>query len=57
MMLPALHLLAALVLGAHTIGAQRIEDPAALVNLFIGTINGGHVFPGLCYHHLCVKSV
>jgi hypothetical protein len=22
------------------------EDPSSLVNLFIGTINGGHVFPG-----------
>ena len=24
----------------------QIEDPASLVNMFIGTTNGGHVFPG-----------
>jgi hypothetical protein len=24
----------------------RIDDPASLVNLFIGTTNGGNVFPG-----------
>lgn len=33
------------MLCVQTAHAQ-IEDPASLVNMFIGTTNGGHVFPG-----------
>jgi hypothetical protein len=29
------------------VSAVNISDPASLVNLFIGSINGGHTFPGL----------
>jgi putative alpha-1,2-mannosidase len=34
---------------------QSITDPASLVNLFIGTTNGGHVFPGATLPHGMVK--
>lgn len=37
--------LAALSVLCQTVHAQ-IEDPASLVNMFVGTTNGGHVFPG-----------
>ncbi|KAH9835013.1 glycoside hydrolase family 92 protein [Rhodofomes roseus] len=33
----------------------QIEDPASLVNMFIGTTNGGHVFPGATLPHGMVK--
>ncbi|KAH8104834.1 glycoside hydrolase family 92 protein [Cristinia sonorae] len=32
-----------------------IQDPASLVNLFIGVINGGHVFPGPTLPHGMAK--
>ncbi|OCH84461.1 glycoside hydrolase family 92 protein [Obba rivulosa] len=32
-----------------------ISDPASLVNLFIGTTNGGHVFPGATLPHGMAK--
>jgi Glycosyl hydrolase family 92 N-terminal domain len=35
--------------------SQFISDPASLVNLFIGTTNGGHVFPGATLPHGMVK--
>lgn len=35
--------------------SKSITDPAALVNLFIGTTNGGHVFPGATLPHGMVK--
>ncbi|KIM76707.1 glycoside hydrolase family 92 protein [Piloderma croceum F 1598] len=35
--------------------SQSITDPASLVNLFIGTTNGGHVFPGATLPHGMVK--
>lgn len=28
------------------------SDPASFVNVFIGTTNGGHVFPGLLIRHI-----
>jgi putative alpha-1,2-mannosidase len=34
---------------------QPISDLASLVNLFIGTTNGGHVFPGATLPHGMVK--
>lgn len=30
--------------------SASVPPPASLVNLFIGTTNGGHVFPGISYH-------
>ncbi|KAF8184698.1 glycoside hydrolase family 92 protein [Pholiota molesta] len=33
----------------------RITDPASLVNAFIGTTNGGHVFPGATLPHGMIK--
>lgn len=33
------------------------SDPASLVNLFIGTINGGHVFPGVQVRGLIVHPL
>ncbi|EPS96935.1 hypothetical protein FOMPIDRAFT_62080 [Fomitopsis schrenkii] len=33
----------------------QIEDPASLVNMFVGTTNGGHVFPGATLPHGMVK--
>jgi len=36
--------------------SQFISDPASLVNLFIGTTNGGHVFPGATLPHGMVKA-
>jgi putative alpha-1,2-mannosidase len=36
--------------------SQLISDPASLVNLFIGTTNGGHVFPGATLPHGMVKA-
>ncbi|CAL1712499.1 unnamed protein product [Somion occarium] len=35
--------------------ATSIQDPASLVNLFIGTRNGGHTFPGATLPHGMVK--
>lgn len=32
-------------------------DPASFVNLFIGTVNGGHVFPGTSYRSLLPTSI
>jgi Glycosyl hydrolase family 92 N-terminal domain len=32
-----------------------VQNPADLVNLFIGTTNGGHVFPGVTVPHGFVK--
>lgn len=29
--------------------SPAIKDPASLVNLFIGVVNGGHVFPGMIF--------
>ncbi|KAI0922609.1 hypothetical protein AcV5_009537 [Taiwanofungus camphoratus] len=47
---------------ASTYGASNanspimsITDPASLVNLFVGTTNGGHVFPGATLPHGMVK--
>ncbi|KAF5328370.1 hypothetical protein D9619_013241 [Psilocybe cf. subviscida] len=34
----------------------RISDPASLVNAFIGTTNGGHVFPGATLPHGMIKA-
>lgn len=34
---------------------NTISDPASLVNLFIGTTNGGHVFPGATLPHGMAK--
>ncbi|KAI0081607.1 glycoside hydrolase family 92 protein [Panus rudis PR-1116 ss-1] len=34
----------------------HIKDPASLVNLFIGTTKGGHVFPGATLPHGMVKA-
>lgn len=33
-------------------GNTAIIDPASYVNVFIGTTNGGHVFPGLFLHYM-----
>lgn len=44
-MTPVLTLLAS-ALTYRLAATAQIADPAALVNLFIGTTNGGHVFPG-----------
>ena len=35
-------------------GNTTIADPASYVNVFIGTTNGGHVFPGLLPHRILV---
>ncbi|KAI0319725.1 glycoside hydrolase family 92 protein [Amylostereum chailletii] len=35
--------------------AQNTSDPSSFVNLFIGTTNGGHVFPGATLPHAMVK--
>ncbi len=37
---------AVLIFAASATAAQQADDPAALVNPFIGTTNGGNVFPG-----------
>ncbi|KAF8965760.1 glycoside hydrolase family 92 protein [Flammula alnicola] len=34
----------------------KITDPASLVNAFIGTTNGGHVFPGATLPHGMIKA-
>ena len=39
-----------------------VSNPASLVNLFIGTTNGGHVFPGKCAAtessmHILIRSL
>lgn len=34
---------------------EPISDPASLVNMFIGTTNGGHVFPGATLPHGMAK--
>lgn len=34
----------------------KIVDPASLVLPFIGTINGGHVFPGATLPHGMIKA-
>ena len=39
------------LLNSHATAISQ-SDPASLVNLFIGTINGGHVFPGMQVHGL-----
>ncbi|KAF8624708.1 hypothetical protein AX17_007039 [Amanita inopinata Kibby_2008] len=50
----------ALVKGQHASSAQStipvISDPASFVNPFIGTTNGGHVFPGVTLPHGMVKT-
>ncbi|EPQ50744.1 hypothetical protein GLOTRDRAFT_81814 [Gloeophyllum trabeum ATCC 11539] len=46
-----------LILGyAKSSRSAFITDPASLVNLFIGTTNGGHVFPGATLPHGMVKT-
>ncbi|KAI0040367.1 glycoside hydrolase family 92 protein [Auriscalpium vulgare] len=42
---------------AQTSGAvgEATSDPASFVNLFVGTTNGGHVFPGATLPHGMVK--
>ncbi|TFK55634.1 glycoside hydrolase family 92 protein [Heliocybe sulcata] len=50
--------LSCLILALGYAGTARswfLEDPASLVNLFIGTANGGHVFPGANLPHGMVK--
>ncbi|KAG9227041.1 hypothetical protein CCMSSC00406_0010003 [Pleurotus cornucopiae] len=37
-------------------GKVFISDPASFTNLFIGTTNGGHVFPGATLPHGMVKA-
>ncbi|KZT08230.1 glycoside hydrolase family 92 protein [Laetiporus sulphureus 93-53] len=51
-----------LIIAAHSISAALqsrwqtpILDPAGLVNMFIGTTDGGHVFPGATLPHGMVK--
>ncbi|KJA21326.1 glycoside hydrolase family 92 protein [Hypholoma sublateritium FD-334 SS-4] len=44
-----------IVNGAYLIHSQTISDPASLVNNFIGTTNGGHVFPGATLPHGMIK--
>ncbi|KIP07755.1 glycoside hydrolase family 92 protein [Phlebiopsis gigantea 11061_1 CR5-6] len=41
---------------APTQTASSVSDPASLVNLFIGTTNGGHSFPGATLPHGMVKA-
>lgn len=41
---------------SHVRAAQSISDPASLVLPFIGTTNGGHVFPGPTLPHGMVKA-
>ncbi|EIM87038.1 glycoside hydrolase family 92 protein [Stereum hirsutum FP-91666 SS1] len=51
-------LLTVLLLGSSTaVTAQNSSDgdPASFVNLFIGTTNGGHVFPGVTLPHGMIK--
>lgn len=43
--LPLASLLISSLSPVHYVSAQ-ITDPARYVNPFIGTINGGHTFPG-----------
>lgn len=46
MTLPPWATLVAMSVLCFDIAHAQIEDPASLVNMFIGTTNGGHVFPG-----------
>ncbi|KAH9919561.1 glycoside hydrolase family 92 protein [Fomitopsis serialis] len=43
------------VFSVPHVSLAQIEDPASLVNMFIGTTNGGHVFPGATLPHGMVK--
>ncbi|KAJ8523250.1 hypothetical protein ONZ45_g311 [Pleurotus djamor] len=48
-----------LALGAHSSPSRvprRTVDPVDLVNTFIGTTNGGHVFPGATVPHGMIKA-
>ncbi|KAI0319723.1 hypothetical protein OF83DRAFT_745538 [Amylostereum chailletii] len=51
----AIQLTLAFFFGTRTC-AQSTADPASFVNLFIGTTNGGHVFPGATLPHGMVKA-
>ncbi|KAL0946279.1 hypothetical protein HGRIS_012530 [Hohenbuehelia grisea] len=42
--------------ASSTASLGKISDPASFVNLFIGTTNGGHVFPGATLPHGMVKT-
>jgi hypothetical protein len=35
-----------------TTASNTDSDPASFVNVFVGTTNGGHVFPGLLIRHI-----